>query len=165
MIYASTNTSSIEDELFMDLALESSHKAFPVCLPNPPVGCLIVRNGQILSEGFTHGPGQFHAEAHALSQIGDESLEGAIAYVTLEPCSFAGRTPSCARLLLERGICRVVVSLIDPDPRNDGKGVSILRDGGVDVTIGVLGKKVSEFILPYLSLPTNVNSGSPNKEV
>lgn len=142
------------DEFYMNLALIVSRKAFPGCLPNPPVGCVLVRNGSILSEGYTHGPGQFHAEAHALSQV-DGFLEETTAYVTLEPCSFRGRTSSCALSLVERRIQRVVVALIDPDPRNNGKGISLLREAGVEVTVGVLGNQISEFIAPHLNLASN----------
>lgn len=142
------------DEFYMSVALTVSRKAFPSCLPNPPVGCVLVRNGSILSEGYTHGPGQFHAEAHALSQV-DGTLEDTTAYVTLEPCSFRGRTASCAISLVDRRIKRVVVSLVDPDPRNNGKGIGLLREAGVEVTVGVLEHQISEFIAPYLNLPSN----------
>lgn len=143
-----------QDEFFMDLALQASRYALPECLPNPPIGCVIVRDGQVLAEGYTHPPGQFHAEAHALSQLAG-SLEGATAYVTLEPCSFHGRTPSCALSLIARGIGRVVVSLVDSDPRNNGKGIALLRDNGIPVTAGVLADQVSAFICPHLNLPAN----------
>jgi pyrimidine deaminase RibD-like protein len=142
------------DESFMRRALLASQKALPACLPNPPVGCILVREGAVLSEGYTHAPGQFHAEAHAVSQI-DSRLDGVTAFVTLEPCSFRGRTASCALMLVERGVSRVVVSLLDPDPRNNGKGISILRSAGIAVTIGILESEVRNFIGLYLDLPAN----------
>lgn len=146
--------SEITDNRFMKRALLVSQKALPACLPNPPVGCVLVSEGAVLSEGYTHAPGQFHAEAHAVSQI-DSRLDGLTAYVTLEPCSFRGRTPSCALMLVERGVSRVVVSLLDPDPRNNGKGISILRDAGIAVTIGILESEVRKFIGQHLNLPAN----------
>ena len=142
------------DEFYMNLALSVSRKAFPTCLPNPPVGCVLVRNGSVLCEGYTHGPGQFHAEAHALSQV-QGFLDDTTAYVTLEPCSFRGRTSSCALSLIERRIKRVVVALVDPDSRNNGNGINLLREAGVEVTIGVLDIPTRDFIAPYLDLASN----------
>jgi pyrimidine deaminase RibD-like protein len=142
------------DESFMKRALLASQKALPGCLPNPPVGCILVREGAVLGEGYTHAPGQFHAEAHAVSQT-DCRLDSVTAYVTLEPCSFRGRTASCALMLVERGVSRVVVSLLDPDPRNNGKGISILRSAGIAVTVGILESEVRKFIGQYLDLPAN----------
>src|SRR5690554_3983961 len=101
----------------MALALLESQKALPACLPNPPVGCVLVRNEQVVSSGYTRAPGEYHAEADALAKI-VEPMRGLTAYVTLEPCSFHGRTPSCADELVKRGIEKVVVALVDPDPRN-----------------------------------------------
>lgn len=155
--------SKIADDRFMNLALLVSQKALPACHPNPPVGCVLVRGAAVLSEGYTRAPGQFHAEAHAVSQI-DCCLDGVTAYVTLEPCSFRGRTPSCALMLVERGVSRVVISLLDPDPRNNGRGISILRSAGIAVTIGILESEVQQFIGQYLDLPANrfPSCGCPN---
>lgn len=100
--------------------------------PNPCVGSVLVRQGKIVGEGYHVRAGEGHAEAHALARAGD-SAEGATAYVTLEPCSFHGRTPSCAEALVKAGVTRVVVAREDPDPRNAGKGLSILRDAGISV--------------------------------
>ncbi|CAM2883216.1 bifunctional diaminohydroxyphosphoribosylaminopyrimidine deaminase/5-amino-6-(5-phosphoribosylamino)uracil reductase RibD [Moritella viscosa] len=139
----------LNDEQFMLRALELSKLALPHCRPNPPVGCVLVKNNRIVSEGFTQAPGQHHAEAQAIAQY-NNSLEEVTAYVTLEPCSFVGRTPSCAHSLVGRNIKRVVVAVIDPDPRNSGKGITVLTDAGTDVDIGVCQREVSEFITPYL---------------
>lgn len=139
----------MNDEQFMLRALELSKLALPHCRPNPPVGCVLVKNNRIVSEGFTQAPGQHHAEAQAIAQY-NNSLEEVTAYVTLEPCSFVGRTPSCAHSLVGRNIKRVVVAVIDPDPRNSGKGITVLTDAGTDVDIGVCQREVSEFITPYL---------------
>lgn len=130
-------------------ALELSKLALPLCRPNPPVGCVLVKNNRIVSEGFTQPPGQHHAEAQAIAQY-ENSLEEVTAYVTLEPCSFVGRTPSCAHSLVGRNIKRVVVAVVDPDPRNSGKGITVLSDAGTEVEVGVCQREVSEFITPYL---------------
>ena len=139
----------LNDEKFMLRALALSKLALPHCRPNPPVGCVLVKNNRIVSEGFTQAPGHYHAEAQAIAKY-DHSLEGVTAYVTLEPCSFVGRTPSCAHTLVGRNIKRVVVAIVDPDPRNSGKGLTVLTDVGTEVEIGVCQHEVSEFITPYL---------------
>lgn len=138
------------DEYFMHLALLEGRKALPACLPNPPVGCVLVRDGNVVASGFTQHPGQHHAEAMALSNVAGD-LSDVTAYVTLEPCSFHGRTPSCAETLVNSGIKRVVVATLDPDPRNSGAGVEILKRAGVEVTMGILEKRVLEDIVAYLA--------------
>jgi pyrimidine deaminase RibD-like protein len=135
---------------FMHLALLAGKKALPACLPNPPVGCVLVRNGEVIATGHTQPPGKHHAEAMALAQVAG-NLSGVTAFVTLEPCSFQGRTPSCAKALVSRGIERVVVAILDPDPRNSGAGVEILKAAGVEVSIGVLEAQALEDLGPYLN--------------
>ncbi len=138
------------DEGFMHLALLEGRNALPACLPNPPVGCVLVEDGQVIARGFTQPPGQYHAEAMALSQVTGD-LPGVTAYVTLEPCSFHGRTPSCAKALVSRGIKHVVVAMLDPDPRNSGTGIEILRAVGIEVSVGVLEQDVRQDIGQYLN--------------
>ena len=133
----------------MLLALGESRKALPACLPNPPVGCVLVREAEVIATGYTHPPGGFHAEAHALSKVGG-TLEDVEAYVTLEPCSFQGRTPSCAMELVERRIGTLFVAVVDPHPRNRGRGIELLRQAGIDVVVGTAGSEVTRFIGPYL---------------
>ena len=137
-------------EDFMRLALAESMKALPECSPNPPVGCVLAIGGKVIAKGFTQKIGGMHAEAHALSQV-EGSLEGVIAYVTLEPCSFIGRTPSCATTLVQRNIDKVYVSVRDTDPRNNGKGIGILTNAGIKVTEGLLFNEVFKFIGKYLN--------------
>jgi pyrimidine deaminase RibD-like protein len=136
---------------FMRAALEASRNALPECRPNPPVGCVIVGPSGIVAEGFTGRPGEPHAEAAALARLppGVRSHELA-AFVTLEPCAFHGRTPSCAEALIRHRIRRVYVAVVDPDPRNNGKGLRMLEDAGIDVVLGVLAEEVRSFIAPYL---------------
>lgn len=143
--------STADKERFMTAALAESRQALPACRPNPPVGCVIVGEGAILARGFTGPPGAPHAEAAAiaaLSYAGDRAR--LTAFVTLEPCSFHGRTPSCARALVASGIGTVVVGIIDPDPRNNGRGLRLLRDAGLSVDVGVLQRDVQAFLDPYL---------------
>lgn len=129
--------SESEDERFMREALLEGRRALPACRPNPPVGCVLVRGGAIVARGHTQPPYQPHAEPMALAQV-EGPLGDVTAFVTLEPCAFHQRTPSCARELIRRGVGRVVVAMLDPHPKNRGRGVEMLRDAGVEVTTGVL---------------------------
>jgi pyrimidine deaminase RibD-like protein len=124
----------------MRAALVEGRKALPDCLPNPPVGCVLVRADQIIAAGYTQLLGQQHAEAMALSKVSGD-LSDVSAYVTLEPCSFFGRIPSCAKALIDRGIGQVFVATLDPDPRNSGAGIKLLESAGIMVVIGMLEKE------------------------
>lgn len=105
--------------------------------PNPAVGCVIVKDGQIVGRGWTQPGGRPHAETRALEQAGPKA-QGATAYVTLEPCAHHGKTPPCANALIAAGVTRVVTALTDPDPRVAGKGHASLRAAGVHVTENIL---------------------------
>ena len=139
---------------YMSLALAEGRRALPACLPNPPVGCVLVRAGEIIARGFTQSPGMDHAEAMALRQVAGD-LKDVTAYVTLEPCAFHGRTPSCAASLVARRIGRVVAAIVDPDQRNAGKGIQMLRAAGVHVELGLLEDQALRDLSPYLALPAN----------
>lgn len=136
-------------EYFMREALAEGRKALPACRPNPPVGCVLVRAGDIIARGYTNPPGQHHAEAMALAQV-EGDLNDVTAFVTLEPCSFFGRTPSCAKTLVERKIGRVYVALLDPHPKNQGRGIAILEEAGVPFTIDILKEEAEVDLNPYL---------------
>ncbi|EHU4797802.1 bifunctional diaminohydroxyphosphoribosylaminopyrimidine deaminase/5-amino-6-(5-phosphoribosylamino)uracil reductase RibD [Vibrio parahaemolyticus] len=136
-------------EKHMLRALEISRNALPNCIPNPPVGCVLVKDDTVVSEGYTQAIGGNHAEVQALNSY-DGTLDGVVAYVTLEPCSFVGRTPACANTLVKSGIKHVVVSMLDPDERNSGKGIAILERGGIKVDIGLCYEQVSSFLAQYL---------------
>jgi len=127
----------VTDAAFMARALELAARARGRTAPNPMVGAVIVRDGEVLAEGWHHAPGQAHAEVDALSKVGGRA-PGATIYVTLEPCCHHGRTPPCTDAILASGAVRVVAAMVDPDARVTGKGIAILRDAGVDVDVGVL---------------------------
>lgn len=139
------------DEIFMLAALAQSRKALPECLPNPPVGCVIVDGQEIIAQGYTQAPGKHHAEADALNQIRDKAFDFLKMYVTLEPCSFHGRTPACALAIAQdRRIHEIYVSIVDPDPRNNGKGLDILIKAGKTVNVGLCANDVNAFLKQYL---------------
>lgn len=141
---------SEELEFFMRQALSISKKALGNTGDNPPVGCVLVENQQIFATGYTHPPGQNHAEADALMQVPLRDLTQATCFVTLEPCSFQGRTPSCAKTLVQRKIGRVVVGLIDPHPKNQGAGIQILKEANIEVWLGILESEIRAFLEPFL---------------
>lgn len=137
------------DAELMERAVALGESARRRTAPNPWVGCLVVRDGTVVGEGATEPPGGPHAEAGALAAAGD-AAHGATAYVTLEPCAHHGRTPPCADALLEAGVERVVIALEDPDPAVQGRGISYLREHGVDVDVGVGERPARRSLAPYL---------------
>ena len=133
----SSDAFSAEDHQWMARALRLAERGLMTARPNPRVGCVIVRDGACVGEGWHARTGEAHAEVHALRAAGD-AARGAIAYVTLEPCSHFGRTPPCCDALLEAGVAEVVVAMRDPNPTVAGNGLERLRQGGVRVREGVL---------------------------
>jgi len=121
----------------MRRALRLAARATGRTSPNPLVGAVVTRNGEIVGEGFHKAAGEPHAEVNAL-RAARERARGATLYVTLEPCAHTGRTPPCVDAIREAGIARVVSAMRDVDPRTDGKGFRALRAADVDVTVGVL---------------------------
>lgn len=123
--------------LYMQRAIELAKQGQYSTRPNPNVGCVIVKDNQIVGEGFHPQAGQPHAEVFALRQAGEQA-RGAIAYVTLEPCAHFGRTPPCANALVEAGVSHVVMASLDPNPLVAGRGQAILQAAGIGTTVGVL---------------------------
>ena len=138
-------------QYFMKEAMLEGRKAIPICAPNPPVGCVIVSNQQIVARGHTNAPGHDHAEAMALRKIKDLDYRELTLFVTLEPCSFQGRTPSCAKAIAKRKeIKSVYVGMIDPHPKNQGKGIEILTRAHIKVEVGVLQELIYEELKDFL---------------
>lgn len=137
------------DARHMARALELARKGVYSTHPNPRVGCVIVRDGETVGEGWHVQAGGPHAEVHALRQAGDRA-RGATAYVTLEPCSHHGRTPPCAEALVEAGVARVVVAMQDPNPQVAGQGLGRLRQAGIAVTCPLLATEARALNLGFL---------------
>lgn len=135
--YTPQSAFSPQDFSMMSRAITLAQRGIYTTSPNPNVGCVIVRNGQIVGEGYHHRVGESHAEVHALRMAGDKA-EGATAYVTLEPCSHYGRTPPCAEGLIKAKVARVVCAMQDPNPKVAGRGIQMLRDAGIEVQVGLL---------------------------
>lgn len=125
------------DQAFMAQAIELAGKGIYSTRPNPAVGCVIVKDGRVIATGWHRKAGQPHAEIEALSHA-SESVEGATAYVTLEPCSHTGKTPPCADALIAAKVARVVVAMQDPNPLVGGNGIERLRQAGISVEVGLL---------------------------
>ena len=126
-----------QDELYMARALKLAQRGRYTTHPNPNVGCVIVKNGEIVGEGFHFLAGEPHAEVHALRMAGDRA-RGATAYVTLEPCSHHGRTPPCCEALINAGVARVVAAMQDPNPQVAGRGLYRLSQEGIEVSHGLM---------------------------
>ncbi len=131
------------DQQYMARALELARKGLYSTHPNPRVGCVIVRNGTVIGEGWHAKAGEPHAEVHALRQAGDKAC-GSTVYVTLEPCSHHGRTPPCADALVNAGVARVVAAMQDPNPQVAGQGLLRLANAGIAVYSGVLEAEARE---------------------
>lgn len=127
---------------YMERALQLARRGMGHVSPNPMVGAVIVHDGRIIGEGWHRRWGEGHAEVNAVASVADRSLlADATMYVTLEPCSHYGKTPPCARLIIDCGIPRVVVAALDPYERVSGRGVAMLRDAGVEVMTGLLAEE------------------------
>ena len=122
---------------FLRTALTLAEHAIGLSSPNPRVGCVLVRDSQIIGQGFTQAAGQAHAEVMAIrdAQAHKHDTTGATAYVTLEPCSHHGRTPPCVEALIQARVARVVVACLDPNPQVAGQGVTNLRNAGIVVEV------------------------------
>ncbi|WP_280540401.1 bifunctional diaminohydroxyphosphoribosylaminopyrimidine deaminase/5-amino-6-(5-phosphoribosylamino)uracil reductase RibD [Chromohalobacter sp. 11-W] len=129
--------SALSHEVCMARALQLARRGCYTTHPNPRVGCVVVRQGCIVGEGYHARAGEAHAEVHAL-RAASEAARGATVYVTLEPCSHHGRTPPCAQALIEAGVRRVVIAMVDPNPQVAGRGVTMLREAGIEVEVGCL---------------------------
>lgn len=129
-----------QDKQFMQLALELAQKGQFTTSPNPAVGCVLVKADKIVGQGFHAKAGEPHAEVMALREAGEQA-KGATAYVTLEPCSHFGRTPPCAKGLIEAKVKRVVIAMQDPNPKVAGQGIEMLNQAGIETSVGLLSQQ------------------------
>ncbi|MHB0975644.1 MAG: bifunctional diaminohydroxyphosphoribosylaminopyrimidine deaminase/5-amino-6-(5-phosphoribosylamino)uracil reductase RibD [Candidatus Aquicultorales bacterium] len=130
-------------EPFMNRAIDLAERARGMTNPNPMVGAVVVRSGIVVGEGYHEFAGGPHAEVAALRQAGDKA-RGATLVVTLEPCNHFGRTPPCTEAILDSGVSRLVVGMLDPNPLNTISGVSRLREAGLDVDVGLLAERIAK---------------------
>ncbi|MED6126368.1 hypothetical protein PIB30_077683 [Stylosanthes scabra] len=131
-----SDVGNYDDGFYMKKCVELARKAVGFTSPNPIVGCVIVKDGKIVGQGFHPKAGQPHAEVFALRDAGDLA-ENATAYVSLEPCNHFGRTPPCTEALIKAKVKKVVVGMVDPNPLVESKGLARLRDAGIEVVVGV----------------------------
>lgn len=144
---------SAADYACMARALRLAEKGLYSASPNPRVGCVIVRNGEVIGEGWHERAGEAHAEIHALQAAGARA-KGATTYVTLEPCSHHGRTPPCTAALIAAGVRRVVVAMQDPNPLVAGNGLKLLQQAGIAVETGLLEPQARELNTGFVSRMT-----------
>ncbi len=144
---------SAVDHGMMARALQLAERGLWTTTPNPRVGCVLVRDGEIVGEGWHEKAGEPHAEIHALHAAG-ELARGATAYVTLEPCSHHGRTPPCADALVAAGIARVVAAMGDPNPLVAGAGLALLQAAGIETASGLLENEARELNIGFVSRMT-----------
>ena len=141
------------DHAHMARALRLAERGLYTTAPNPRVGCVISRDGQVVGEGWHVRAGEPHAEVHALRAAG-ERARGATAYVTLEPCSHHGRTPPCANALIDAGVVRVVAAMRDPNPQVSGGGISLLTLAGIQAEVGLLEAEARELNIGFIARMT-----------
>ena len=147
---APASTFAAADRAFMTRALQLAANGLYTTTPNPRVGCVLARAGQVIGEGWHARAGGPHAEVEALAAAG-AAARGATAYVTLEPCSHHGRTPPCADALIAAGVARVVVAMRDPNPAVHGAGLECLRSAGIEVSLGLLEDEARELNIGFVS--------------
>jgi diaminohydroxyphosphoribosylaminopyrimidine deaminase/5-amino-6-(5-phosphoribosylamino)uracil reductase len=144
------------DAEWMQTALQEACKGVGKTAPNPPVGAVIVKNGQSLGLGWHRKAGAPHAEVEAIRAAttahGADALKGATAYITLEPCSTTGRTPACTAGLIQAGISRVVYACQDPNPHHAGAADALLRQAGIEVVSGVLNEACEKILRPFFKV-------------
>src|SRR5690348_623321 len=148
---------SAEDRAFMSRALALTERGRDTATPNPSVGCVIVKDGRVVGEGWHERAGEAHAEVRAL-EAARGAAAGATAYLTLEPCSHQGRTPPCADALVAARLARVVAAVEDPNPRVKGRGLARLREAGISTEVGLMADEAEEAHRGFL---TRMRTGRP----
>lgn len=142
------------DGRMMKLALREARKGVGLTSPNPPVGCVIAKRGEVLGRAYHKVAGGAHAEIVAMAKVPPRRLRGATAYVTLEPCSTHGKTPPCCAALLAAGVKRVVYGATDPNPDHCGRGKILLENGDVEVLDGVCAAECEALLRPWAKFVT-----------
>ncbi len=141
----------MNDEAWMQLALEEARKGIGRTAPNPPVGAVIVSDGQLLGKGWHRAAGLPHAEREALADAGGD-VRCATIYITLEPCSTHGRTPPCTQAIIDAGIARVVYACMDRNPQHAGRADGLLMEAGIEVVSGVCSEEAEEILRPFFKV-------------
>lgn len=142
-------------DTYMGRCLDLAQNGRGYVAPNPMVGAVIVHNNRIIGEGYHARYGEAHAEVNAINSVKDKSLlKDSTLYVSLEPCTHYGKTPPCTNRIMEEGIPRVVVAMVDPNPVVAGKGIEVLRQNGVDVTVGIREDEAKELNRAYITYQT-----------
>ncbi|MGA0854895.1 MAG: bifunctional diaminohydroxyphosphoribosylaminopyrimidine deaminase/5-amino-6-(5-phosphoribosylamino)uracil reductase RibD [Luteolibacter sp.] len=143
----------MNDEHWMHLALDEARKGIGKTAPNPPVGAVLVKNGEVIGRGWHQRAGMPHAEREAIADAqrnhGLDATRGATAYITLEPCSTQGRTPACTGGLIDAGIARVVYACVDPNPAHAGRADAVLAAAGIEVLAGVCANEAQKILRPF----------------
>lgn len=149
------------DEQYMHRALELAIKGKGEVEPNPLVGCVIVRDGNIIGEGWHKQYGKPHAEQIAVDSVADKSqLAGSTVYVTLEPCAHYGKTPPCCDLLISHKVGAVVICNVDPNPLVDGKGIQRMKSAGINIETGMLAEKGREMNKEFFERMENTRANT-----
>ena len=141
-----------DDIHWMELALEEARKGVGRTAPNPPVGAVIVKGGELLGKGWHRAVGQPHAEREALADAAGKDVRGATIYITLEPCSTHGRTPPCTQGLIDAGIARVVYACMDRNPDHSGRADDLLQAAGIEVLSGVCADEAEKLLRPFFKV-------------
>jgi len=142
-----------KDSFFMQKAFKLAKKGMGTTSPNPIVGSIVVKNGEIIGEGFHRKVGESHAEIIALESAGERAKEAEL-YVTLETCSHYGKTPPCVEAVIKAGVKRAVIAIQDPNPLVAGQGIKRLKEAGIDVTVGIMKEeamKLNEVFIKYIT--------------
>ena len=142
-----------QDIEYMRQAIGLARKGEGFVHPNPLVGCVVVKDGRVIAEGYHEKYGGFHAERNALTRCTSDTT-GATLYVTLEPCCHYGKTPPCTEIIIEKGIKKVFVGILDPNPLVAGNGVKILQNAGIDVVVGLCADEIRELNKVFLKYIT-----------
>ncbi len=133
----------------MKIAIELAKRAVGTTFPNPPVGCVIVKDSKIISTSFTQPQGKTHAEVSAINKANPEDLKDAILFVTMEPCSHFGKSPPCVNSIIPSGIKKVVIANKDVNPKVNGGGIKALQEAGIEVVTGICEKQAMEINYPF----------------